>query len=46
MRFVLLGLCLGRIGPPLDIGLAAVLLASEDSRWITVETLYIASGYR
>ncbi len=37
---------LGRIGQPRDIGPAAVFLASDDSDWITGETLYIAGGYR
>jgi len=37
---------LGRIGQPRDIGPAAVFLASDDSSWITGETLYIAGGYR
>jgi 3-oxoacyl-[acyl-carrier protein] reductase len=37
---------LGRIGQPKDIAPAAVFLASDDSRWITGETLYIAGGYR
>src|SRR5262249_4961105 len=37
---------LGRIGQPQDIAPAAVFLASDDSRWITGETLYIAGGYR
>jgi 3-oxoacyl-[acyl-carrier protein] reductase len=37
---------LGRIGQPQDIGPAAVFLASDDSRWITGETLYITGGYR
>jgi 3-oxoacyl-[acyl-carrier protein] reductase len=37
---------LGRIGQPEDIGPAAVFFASDDSRWITGETLYIAGGYR
>jgi NAD(P)-dependent dehydrogenase (short-subunit alcohol dehydrogenase family) len=37
---------LGRIGQPQDIGPAAVFLASDDSRWITGETLYIAGGFR
>jgi 3-oxoacyl-[acyl-carrier protein] reductase len=37
---------LGRIGQPQDIGPAAVFLASDDSAWITGETLYIAGGYR
>ncbi len=37
---------LGRIGQPQDIAPAAVFLASDDSRWITGETLHIAGGYR
>jgi 3-oxoacyl-[acyl-carrier protein] reductase len=37
---------LGRIGQPKDIGPAAVFLASNDSAWITGETLYIAGGFR
>ncbi|HJZ55461.1 MAG TPA: glucose 1-dehydrogenase [Gemmataceae bacterium] len=37
---------LGRLGQPQDIGPAAVFLASDDSRWITGETLYIAGGFR
>jgi 3-oxoacyl-[acyl-carrier protein] reductase len=37
---------LGRIGQPNDIAPAAVYLASEDSSWITGETLYIAGGLR
>jgi len=37
---------LGRIGQPDDIGPAAVFLASNDSSWITGETLYIAGGLR
>jgi 3-oxoacyl-[acyl-carrier protein] reductase len=37
---------LGRIGQPQDIGPAAVFLASEDSAWITGETLYIVGGLR
>ena len=37
---------LGRVGQPQDIAPAAVFLASDDSRWITGETLYIAGGYR
>jgi 3-oxoacyl-[acyl-carrier protein] reductase len=36
---------LGRIGQPVDIGPAAVFLASSDSSWITGETLYIAGGF-
>ena len=37
---------LGRIGQPQDIAPAAVFFASDDSRWITGETLYITGGYR
>jgi 3-oxoacyl-[acyl-carrier protein] reductase len=37
---------LGRIGQPQDIGPAAVFLASDESSWITGETLYIAGGNR
>jgi 3-oxoacyl-[acyl-carrier protein] reductase len=37
---------LGRIGQPQDIAPAAVFLASDDSAWITGETLYIAGGMR
>jgi 3-oxoacyl-[acyl-carrier protein] reductase len=37
---------LGRIGQPHDIGPAAVFFASEDSSWITGETLLIAGGLR
>lgn len=37
---------LGRIGQPGDIAPAAVFFASDDSRWITGETLFIAGGYR
>jgi 3-oxoacyl-[acyl-carrier protein] reductase len=37
---------LGRVGQPQDIAPAAVFLASDDSSWITGETLYIAGGYR
>jgi 3-oxoacyl-[acyl-carrier protein] reductase len=37
---------LGRIGQPRDIAPAAVFLASEESAWITGETLYISGGYR
>jgi 3-oxoacyl-[acyl-carrier protein] reductase len=35
---------LGRIGQPQDIAPAAVFLASDDSRWITGETLYVTGG--
>jgi 3-oxoacyl-[acyl-carrier protein] reductase len=37
---------LGRIGQPEDIAPAAVFLASNESAWITGETLYISGGYR
>ena len=37
---------LGRIGQPDDIGGAAVFLASNDSSWISGETLVIAGGLR
>jgi 3-oxoacyl-[acyl-carrier protein] reductase len=35
---------LGRIGQPGDIGRVAVFLASDDSRWVTGETLVVAGG--
>jgi 3-oxoacyl-[acyl-carrier protein] reductase len=37
---------LGRIGQVDDIAPAAVFLASDDSKWISGETLFIAGGYR
>jgi 3-oxoacyl-[acyl-carrier protein] reductase len=37
---------LGRIGKPQDIGPAAVFFASDDSAWITGETLHVSGGYR
>ena len=37
---------LGRIGQPRDIAPAAVFLASDDSAWLTGETLYISGGLR
>jgi 3-oxoacyl-[acyl-carrier protein] reductase len=37
---------LGRIGQPQDIAPAAVFLSSDDSAWITGETLYISGGLR
>jgi 3-oxoacyl-[acyl-carrier protein] reductase len=37
---------LGRIGQPQDIAPAAVFLASDDSAWITGETLFISGGLR
>jgi 3-oxoacyl-[acyl-carrier protein] reductase len=36
---------LGRIGQPQDIGPAAVFFASDDSAWITGETLHITGGF-
>jgi 3-oxoacyl-[acyl-carrier protein] reductase len=36
----------GRIGVPQDIATAAVFLASEDSSWISGESLIISGGYR
>ena len=36
---------LGRIGKPQDIATAAVFLASEDSSWVTGETLRISGGH-
>ncbi|MGA2810760.1 MAG: glucose 1-dehydrogenase [Candidatus Acidiferrum sp.] len=37
---------LGRVGQPGDIAPAAVFLASEDSAWLTGETLAISGGYQ
>ena len=37
---------LGRIGRVDDIAPAVVFFASDDSKWITGETLYITGGYR
>ena len=37
---------LGRIGQPNDIAPAVVFLTSDDSAWITGETLYISGGMR
>jgi 3-oxoacyl-[acyl-carrier protein] reductase len=37
---------LGRVGTPDDIAPAAVFFASDDSKWITGETLRIAGGFR
>lgn len=37
---------LGRIGVPKDITKAALFLASDDSAWITSETLVITGGFR
>ncbi|MBS1857741.1 MAG: glucose 1-dehydrogenase [Acidobacteria bacterium] len=37
---------LGRIAQPEDIARAAVFFASEDSGWVTGQTLILAGGYR
>jgi 3-oxoacyl-[acyl-carrier protein] reductase len=37
---------LGRIGQPQDIAPAAVFLASDESAWLTGESLYITGGLR
>jgi 3-oxoacyl-[acyl-carrier protein] reductase len=37
---------LGRVGEPKDIAPAAVFFASDDSSWVTGETLLIAGGLR
>ncbi|MBS1989649.1 MAG: glucose 1-dehydrogenase [Cyanobacteria bacterium SZAS LIN-3] len=37
---------LGRIGQPKDIASAAVFFASNDSGWITGESLFISGGFR
>jgi 3-oxoacyl-[acyl-carrier protein] reductase len=37
---------LGRIGQVDDIAPAVAFLASDDAKWVTGETLYIAGGYR
>ena len=37
---------LGRIGKPSDVAPAVVFLASDDSSWITGETLYVSGGFR
>ncbi len=37
---------LGRVGHTDDIAPAAVFFASDDSKWITGETLLIAGGLR
>ena len=36
---------LGRIGQPQDIGSVAVFLASDESGWITGETMQVAGGF-
>ncbi|HVJ83966.1 MAG TPA: glucose 1-dehydrogenase [Planctomycetia bacterium] len=40
------GTPLGRIGQVDDIAPAVLYFASDDSKWVTGETLYIAGGYR
>jgi 3-oxoacyl-[acyl-carrier protein] reductase len=35
---------LGRAGQPEDIALPVAFLASEDSRWITGETIFVSGG--
>jgi 3-oxoacyl-[acyl-carrier protein] reductase len=37
---------LGRIGQPEDIAPAVAYFASDDSSWVTGETLYLTGGYR
>jgi 3-oxoacyl-[acyl-carrier protein] reductase len=37
---------LGRIGQPQDIGTIAAFLASEDSGWLTGETIHAGGGFR
>ena len=37
---------LGRIGQPMDIAPAVTFFASQESGWLTGETLYISGGYR
>ena len=37
---------LGRVGQPEDIAGVAVFLASDDSRWVTGETIITAGGFR
>lgn len=37
---------LGRVGQPSDIATGVVFLASDDSSWMTGETLYITGGLR
>jgi 3-oxoacyl-[acyl-carrier protein] reductase len=37
---------LGRIGQPQDIGAAVAFLASDDSSWVTGETLLVSGGHR
>jgi 3-oxoacyl-[acyl-carrier protein] reductase len=37
---------LGRVGQPDDIAPAVVYFASDDSKWVTGETLFVTGGYR
>jgi len=37
---------LGRVGQPADIAPAVVFFASDDSSWVTGETLFITGGFR
>ncbi len=37
---------LGRIGQPDDIAPAVVYFASNDSKWVTGETLFVTGGFR
>jgi 3-oxoacyl-[acyl-carrier protein] reductase len=46
MRKTFESLTLGRIGATEDVAPAAVFFASDDSAWITGETLLIAGGLR
>jgi NAD(P)-dependent dehydrogenase (short-subunit alcohol dehydrogenase family) len=39
-----LGIPLGRLGTPLDLGAAALFLASPASSWITGQTLIVTGG--
>src|SRR5271154_61043 len=36
----------GRVGQPHDIATAVAFLASDDSAWVSGETLYVAGGYQ
>jgi 3-oxoacyl-[acyl-carrier protein] reductase len=40
------GAPLGRIGRPQDIATAVAFLASDDSSWVTGETLLVSGGHR
>ncbi len=45
-KMVLAQTPLGRVGEVDDIAPAVVYLASDDAKWVTGESLYIAGGYR